>query len=181
MPTELSERAGNPDAGVGRVRAGVRRHGGCFHAVSSSTRAPRCKCDRVLFSTIQELEVCGGVRHGVRDAQQRGAFFTLPDVMLFRTRRVCAALAGSYVDDFTVVDVLAGEGTGQLCTQKVVECCGWTLSKEKHTSWRPQRGMLGVHVRLDAARSSGKVTFEPKTETVQKICALSTHHLQLQS
>ena len=41
--------------------------------------------------------------------------------------------------------------------------------------------MLGVHVRLDAARSSGKVTFEPKTETVQKMCALSTHHLQLQS
>ena len=40
---------------------------------------------------------------------------------------------------------------------------------------------LGVHVRLDAARSSGKVTFEPETEPVQKICALSTHHLQLQS
>ena len=41
--------------------------------------------------------------------------------------------------------------------------------------------ILGVHVRLDAARSSGKVTLEPKIETVQKICALSTHHLQLQS
>ena len=73
---------------------------------------------------------------------------------------LCSSIARrvwSYVDDFTVVDVLCRRGH------------------------RPQRVMLGVHVRVDVVRSCGKVTFEPKTDTVQKICALSTHHLQLQS
>ena len=94
------------------------------------------------------VEVVGMV-YGMRSSVVH--FSRFPTLCSSIARRVCAALAGSYVDDFTVVDVLAG--TGQLCTQKVVECCGRTFSKEKHTSWRPQRVMLRVHVRLDATEA----------------------------
>ena len=45
-------------------------------------------------------------------------FSRCPTLCSSIARRVCAALTGSYVDDFTVADVFAGGGIGQLCTQK---------------------------------------------------------------
>ena len=85
------------------------------------------------------------------------------------------------MDDFTTVDVVIANGSGQQFTQKVVQLFGGALSPGKFTCWRSQRVMLGVHIRMDRILTKGIITFEPRADTIAKIVEASQQHLSLGS
>ena len=117
-----------------------------------------------------------GLVYGMRSCVVN--FSRFPTLGAAAARRIGAALTGPYVDDFTVVDIVGAEGSGQKFTLEVLGCMGAILSTAKHTGFRSQRVMLGVHVRMDAAISEDRAVFEPKVDTVEKVMQLSHEHLR---
>ena len=78
-------------------------------------------------------------------------------------------MAGSYVDDFNVVDFVMAEGSAQLFNAGVLTALGGSLGPDKNKPIRVQQIILGVHVRMEEMLTKGTIEFEPRTTTFHKV------------
>ena len=111
------------------------------------------------------IEVFGLV-YGMRSSVN--AFCRFPTLCAAMARRVVAVAVGPYVDDYTTVDALFGEGSGQdLAAEIITAMCG-VLGEAKHIPLRDHGVMLGVLIRLGALSRTATVHYEPRPETIAK-------------
>jgi len=100
-------------------------------------------------------------------------FNRFPSLAAALARRMGGAATGPYVDDFTTIDFMAAHGSGQDFANAGIRALGGALGPDKHKPPREQQVTLGVHVRMDTVRTDGRILFEPREETVNKVVEMA--------